>query len=354
MLFAFGRQRDRCRHAAATVVRAEGLGPAPAKPPSEEVFAAFAEDLGRGVRQQDHTRLGLRAEPRQSRHVRACSARSGRPQVDRHGAALQGGQFLKIDKRVGRRRDVGLIKRSSPPDTPRYFLRAHVDVAADTRGRHRAAAGKRTASICFLFVRTVYLSDRHHAVAVCCSAIRSPICSPICRCGQANLLMILVLLPFWTSLLVRTSAWKVLLQQQGVINDLLVWLGIIDNEQPAATDQQPDRHDHRDDAHPAAVHDPAALLGDEDDLAVLYARGRVASARPTGRLSGGSISRRRCPGIGAGAILVFILAIGYYITPELVGGTSRHVHLEPDRLPHLDIAATGDWRPPSARSCSAW
>ncbi len=34
--------------------------------------------------------------------------------------------------------------------------------------------------------------------------------------------MILVLLPFWTSLLVRTSAWKVLLQQQGVINDILV------------------------------------------------------------------------------------------------------------------------------------
>ena len=43
----------------------------------------------------------------------------------------------------------------------------------------------------------------------------------------ANLLMILVLLPFWTSLLVRTSAWKVMLQQQGVINDVLVWLGLV-------------------------------------------------------------------------------------------------------------------------------
>jgi putative spermidine/putrescine transport system permease protein len=41
--------------------------------------------------------------------------------------------------------------------------------------------------------------------------------------------MILVLLPFWTSLLVRTSAWKVLLQQQGVINDILVWAGIVGN-----------------------------------------------------------------------------------------------------------------------------
>ena len=43
----------------------------------------------------------------------------------------------------------------------------------------------------------------------------------------SNLLMILVLLPFWTSLLVRTSAWKVMLQQQGVINDVLVWLGLV-------------------------------------------------------------------------------------------------------------------------------
>ena len=48
---------------------------------------------------------------------------------------------------------------------------------------------------------------------------------------KSNLLMILVLLPFWTSLLVRTAAWKVLLQQQGVINDILVWLGMIADDE---------------------------------------------------------------------------------------------------------------------------
>ncbi len=46
----------------------------------------------------------------------------------------------------------------------------------------------------------------------------------------SNLLLILVLLPFWTSLLVRTSAWKVMLQQQGVINDVLVWIGLVADE----------------------------------------------------------------------------------------------------------------------------
>ena len=48
---------------------------------------------------------------------------------------------------------------------------------------------------------------------------------------KANLLMILVLLPFWTSLLVRTTAWIVMLQTQGVLNDLLVWFGMVDNQQ---------------------------------------------------------------------------------------------------------------------------
>jgi putative spermidine/putrescine transport system permease protein len=137
----------------------------------------------------------------------------------------------------------------------------------------------------------------------------------------SNLLLILVLLPFWTSLLVRTSAWKVLLQQQGVINDILVWLGTGQRRGPAGDDQQPVRHDRRDDAYPAAVHDPAALFGDEDDSANLCARGQILGA--TNWTAFWRVYfPQSVPGIGAGSILVFILAIGYYITPELVGGTT--------------------------------
>ena len=46
----------------------------------------------------------------------------------------------------------------------------------------------------------------------------------------SNLLMICVLLPFWTSLLVRTSSWMVLLQQQGPINDFIVWIGLVSDD----------------------------------------------------------------------------------------------------------------------------
>jgi putative spermidine/putrescine transport system permease protein len=44
----------------------------------------------------------------------------------------------------------------------------------------------------------------------------------------SNLLMICVLLPFWTSLLVRTASWMILLQQQGVVNDFFVTIGLVD------------------------------------------------------------------------------------------------------------------------------
>ncbi len=150
--------------------------------------------------------------------------------------------------------------------------------------------------------------------------------------------MILVLLPFWTSLLVRTSAWKVLLQQQGVINDVLVWW-VSSPMTTADPHQQPDRHDHCDDAYPSAVHDPSALLGDEDDPPLLPPRRQIT--RPTDWTAFWRVYfPQSVPGIGAGSILVFILAIGYYITPELVAAP-RRLHLEPHRLPYQLLAELG-------------
>ncbi|MBL4813536.1 MAG: ABC transporter permease, partial [Rhodobacteraceae bacterium] len=77
-----------------------------------------------------------------------------------------------------------------------------------------------------LFLRTMWMSL---AITSACILLGYPVAWLLANLPsrQANLLMILVLLPFWTSLLVRTSAWKVLLQQQGVINDLLVWAHIV-------------------------------------------------------------------------------------------------------------------------------
>jgi len=136
----------------------------------------------------------------------------------------------------------------------------------------------------------------------------------------ANLLLILVLLPFWTSLLVRTSAWKVMLQQNGVINEILVWAGIV------ATDDRPTLIFNEFGTIVAMTHIllPFMILPMFSVMQTIpptYLR----AAKSLGATNWTAFWRvyfpQSVPGIGAGSILVFILAIGYYITPEIVGGT---------------------------------
>lgn len=138
---------------------------------------------------------------------------------------------------------------------------------------------------------------------------------------RSNLLMIFVLLPFWTSLLVRTTAWIVLLQSEGVINSLLVGAGIIGN------DQRIPMIYNRAGTIIAMTHILLPFM-----VLPLYSVMRtinpayVRAARSLGATSWTAFRRiylpQTLPGIGAGALLVFILAVGYYITPALVGGSS--------------------------------
>ncbi len=137
----------------------------------------------------------------------------------------------------------------------------------------------------------------------------------------ANLLLIFVLLPFWTSLLVRTSAWKVLLQEQGVINQVLVWIGLV------ADDARLQMINNKLGVVIAMTHVLLPFM-----ILPLYSVMKtippsyVRAARSLGANDWTAFRRvyfpQSVPGIGAGAILVFILAVGYYITPELVGGPS--------------------------------
>ncbi len=136
----------------------------------------------------------------------------------------------------------------------------------------------------------------------------------------ANLCLITVLLPFWTSLLVRTSAWKVLLQQNGVINDLLVWIGLVDDANRLVM------INNATGTIIAMTHILLPFM-----ILPLYSvmqtipETYLRAAKSLGATNWTAFWRvyfpQSIPGIGAGSILVFILAIGYYITPELVGGT---------------------------------
>ena len=135
----------------------------------------------------------------------------------------------------------------------------------------------------------------------------------------SNLLMIFVLLPFWTSLLVRTTAWIVMLQQNGVINGVLVWLGILS-----------------DDGRIQMVYNQTGTIIAMTQILLpfmilpLYSvmkvipKSHMRAAQNLGAKPARAFVKvylpQTIPGMSAGGLLVFVLAIGYFITPELVGG----------------------------------
>ncbi|MEE4117570.1 MAG: ABC transporter permease [Paracoccaceae bacterium] len=210
------------------------------------------------------------------------------------------------------------IKTFSPSYTPGYFLTS-VDLKLDPTGGVTAQDEDQRIYM-LLFQRTLFMSLM---IMGCTILLGYPIAYLISNLPlrTANLLLILVLLPFWTSLLVRTSAWKVLLQQQGVINDTLVWIGLV------ADDARLTMINNQFGTIVAMTHILLPFM-----ILPLYSVMKtippsyVRAAKSLGATNWTAFWRvyfpQSVPGIGAGCILVFILSIGYYITPELVGGTT--------------------------------
>jgi putative spermidine/putrescine transport system permease protein len=134
---------------------------------------------------------------------------------------------------------------------------------------------------------------------------------------QANVLMILVLVPFWTSILVRVAAWIVLLQREGLVNKALMGLSII--QEPLAL------LFNRTGVVIAMVHIllPFMILplySVMKSVPPTYLRAAVSLGSPPLAAFFRVYVPQTYPGIGAGALLVFILSIGYYVTPALLGG----------------------------------
>ena len=135
----------------------------------------------------------------------------------------------------------------------------------------------------------------------------------------SNILMIFVLLPFWTSLLVRTTAWIVMLQQNGVINGILVWVGIIsdDNRIQMVYNQTGTI------IAMSQILLPFMILPLYSVMKVIP-KSHMRAAQNLGAKPALAFWKvympQTVPGMSAGGLLVFVLAIGYFITPELVGG----------------------------------
>ncbi|MBO9412685.1 MULTISPECIES: ABC transporter permease [unclassified Ruegeria] len=285
--------------------------------PDEALYAAFTKDMVVAIDEKTHTRLGSRLNYEQT-GMSSMFRRSGR-QIKKLDPETDGpfkDKLIDIHDGWGDVETWRTIKTHAVPITNGYFLNA-IDMRRTPEGAQAQPEDKQI--LIKLFGRTLMMSL---IITASCILLAYPVSYILATLPMrvSNLLMILVLLPFWTSLLVRTSAWKVMLQQQGVINETLVWLGLV-----------------ADDARLVIINNQFGTIIAMTHILLpfmilpMYSvmqtipESYTRAAKSMGATNWTTFWRiyfpQSIPGIGAGSILVFILAIGYYITPEIVGGT---------------------------------
>ena len=281
--------------------------------PTEAMAAAVVADLIKARKNKTIGQVATRVNRELSgtRSMLTSSARSAAKMQAPFMAAL-----IKKKKKWADLETWQAMKIASHSLTPAY-LAAAIDLKMNADGSIVQQNEDRQIHLT-LFYRTLEIS---FLVTLFCLLLGYPVAYLLASLPvrTSNLLMILVLLPFWTSLLVRTTAWIAMLQAQGVLNDLFVVFGV---------------------------------TGDEDRLSLIYNKtgtliamthillpfmilplysvmktispSYVRAAKSMGATNWTAFWRvyfpMSVPGIGAGGLLVFILAIGYYITPALVGG----------------------------------
>jgi len=296
--------------------------PTGAPTPPEAAYAALAEEIARAGKNRTIGKAATRINYDMGgmRSLLTKTAREvGRMQTGPFMDGRWKDAFLKISKKWGQRDVWATFKETGKRYTDSYYLKS-LDMSRDWEGKITPEPESR--QLYFLtgwdsvWARTFWISA---LVTIFCVLLGYPVAYLLANLPMriSNLLMILVLLPFWTSLLVRTTAWVVVLQTEGVLNDVLIFLNIIDERIQLIF--------NRFGVLVAMTHIllPFMILpvySVMKNIPPSYER----AARSLGATPWTAFWRVYFPqslaGIGAGGLLVFILALGYYITPALVGG----------------------------------
>ncbi|WP_105431542.1 ABC transporter permease [Neorhizobium sp. T6_25] len=208
------------------------------------------------------------------------------------------------------------IKRNASPLTAFYLLSA-VDLRPGADGGVTLAPPEERLFLSTL-LRTLTISA---FVTLICVLLAYPIANAVVSIGGrfSAIMLACVLLPFWTSLLVRTSAWIVILQKEGIVNRGLQALGV--------TDAPLELIFNRTGLYIAMVH---ILLPFMVLPLISVMKGLSPSyVKASASLGAGPVTTflrvylpLTLPGVGAGCLLTFIISAGYYVTPTLVGGAS--------------------------------
>jgi putative spermidine/putrescine transport system permease protein len=284
--------------------------------PAESAYQALAEEMALLKKQRTLGKISLLMNYEKS-GMRSLVQKTAR-KVARIKEGPLKEKMIEIDGRWSDREVWAVIKRTGRRFTFTNYLSAF-DLKYDADGNIIAQPETQQVHTT-MWIRTIWVSL---AVTALCLLMGYPVSYFLSTLPvkTSNLLLICVLLPFWTSLLVRLTSWIVLLQKQGVLNDIMVWLGIIADE-------------HR----IRMVYNMSGTLVAMSHILLPFMILPLYSVMKTispyyvkaARSLGANPFRAfrqiylplTVPGIGAGSLLVFILAIGYYITPALVGGAS--------------------------------
>ena len=284
--------------------------------PPEEVFASFLFDYKTLVKAKTQGKLDQRLNKEKNGFNSILKKLKRKMKKFEEGNYKE--QIMSVHKRFADVSYWRAIKRTAPPYTAAKYLKA-VDMVIDENGDIVKVEESRRIYT-QLWLRTLEVA---FFVTLFCFLMGYPIAHLLATIPMkySNLLMICVLLPFWTSLLVRTASWMILLQQQGVVNDFFVMIGLV------ADDNRPEMMYNKVGTYVAMSQILLPFM-----VLPLYSVMKTVSPSlmRAGKSLGGtpfvSFWKIYFPltisGIGAGSLLVFIIAAGYYITPELVGGAS--------------------------------
>lgn len=309
------------------------------EPLPDAVFPALAADLqgaadkgtmANAARRLNYDLTGVRSVlSKASRQVRKAAP----------GTAFDAAYFSAINPLLASPDFFAVVKRASGPVSDQYLLNAF-DLQRSLDGNiERVPETSRV----YLEVleRTLVISG---TVTIVCLLLGFPIAVLLATSSErvTDIVLALVMLPFWTSLLVRTTAWIVLLQKNGIVNEALVAVGLISEPLSMIF--------NRTGVIVAMTHVLLPFM-----ILPLYS---VLKGIPPGYMrAAASLGARpvtafrkvylplAMPGVAAGSIMVFILSVGYYVTPALVGGPS-------DQMLSAFIAnyttGTGNWGMASA------
>ena len=279
--------------------------------PDDVVFDAFAADLSGNRRSPvlagAAKRLNMEMSGFRSLLINTAHKLDRQPEQSAKEA------ILAAEPRWGDLDIWRIVARNSAPVTPFYLLSALDLRVGDDGGIVKAPADQ---SIYIdILVRTLWMSV---IVTAWCLLLGYPLAYLLAQVstGTSNLLMILVLLPFWTSILVRVAAWIVLLQNDGPINKALIALGLIHDPLQLVF--------NRIGVYIAMVHIllPFVVLplyAVMKGVPPSFMRAAISLGCPPFKSFWKVYFPQTLPGVGAGGLLVFILSMGYYITPALLG-----------------------------------